>query len=169
MGDEETKRIMMIGAAVDGQAMALPIAFTDKVAYLAEQAKCEIIAEPLGEPFTLNMPAEDTLLGKGLSGRHGFTITGTATASVSGEEMHEVSRLLNEAAEDSVTMTLTPDERQLPRRMKKAIRATYRRDTKWRRKAANWRKREERTYIGHLTQDEDGVTFTGKPVGGNKS
>lgn len=169
MGDEEKKRVIMFGAAVDGKAMTLPIAFSDKVAYMSEQAKCEIIAEPLDEPFTLDMSVGESAFGKGLCGKHGFTITGTASIERSEEEMAEISRLLNGAAEDSLTMTLTPDERQLPRKMKKGFRAKYRRDTKWKRKANSWRKRNERTFIGHITQDEDGVTFTGKELGGSRS
>lgn len=59
---------------------------------------------------------------------------------------------------DKAQLTVIPDERLLPRRMKKALRRgrEYRRDTRWKRKAARWLERNTVSFTGSLHQDGDG-------------
>jgi hypothetical protein len=95
----------------------------------------------------------------------GFTATGTATIDEGGEEaLNSISRLLHNS--DSM-VTLTPDGSSLPRKMKKALRQgqRYRHDTKWKRKAARWQQHHSVTLLGSWTEDDEGVTFRGKPIG----
>lgn len=61
-----------------------------------------------------------------------------------------------------VTVQCFPDDRRLPRKMKKGHRATYQRDTKWKRKAADWRWRNRFEMTGTLHMDDEGITITGK-------
>lgn len=97
----------------------------------------------------------------------GFTMTGTATitTTTNGDEeaLNSISRLLHDS--DSM-VTLTPDGSSLPRKMKKALRQgqRYRHDTKWKRKAARWQQRHSVTLLGSWTEDDEGVTFRGKPI-----
>lgn len=91
----------------------------------------------------------------------GFTATGTATIDEGDEEaLNSISRLL---LDSDCTVTLTPNGSSLPRKMKKALRQgqRYRRDTKWKRKAARWQQRHSLKLLGRLTEDEDGITFRG--------
>jgi len=94
----------------------------------------------------------------------GFTATGTATIDEGDEEaLKSISRLLH----DSESMvTVVPNDSSLPRKMKKALRQgqRYRRDTKWKRKAARWQQRHSLTLLGRLTEDDEGITFRGKPI-----
>lgn len=94
----------------------------------------------------------------------GFTATGTATIDEGNEEaLNSISRLLNDS---DCMVTVVPDGRSLPRKMKKALRQgqRYRRDTRWKRKAARWEQRHSVKLLGRCTEDEDGVTFRGKPI-----
>ena len=94
----------------------------------------------------------------------GFTATGTATIEEGDREaLNSISRLFHDS--DSM-VTLTPDGRSLPRKMKKALRQgqRYHRDTKWKRKAARWQQRHSVTLLGSWTEDDEGVTFRGKPI-----
>jgi hypothetical protein len=63
-------------------------------------------------------------------------------------------------------VTLTPNGSSLPRKMKKALRQgqRYRHDTKWKRKAARWQQHHSVTLLGSWTEDDEGVTFRGKPI-----
>ena len=61
-----------------------------------------------------------------------------------------------------VTVTCFPSDSSLPRKMKKGNRATYRRDTKWKRKAAAWRWRNKFEVTGTMHFDDEGITITGK-------
>lgn len=94
----------------------------------------------------------------------GFTMTGTATIDEGDEEaLNSISRLLHDS--DSM-VTLTPDGSSLPRKMKKALRQgqRYHRDTKWKRKAARWQQCHSVKLQGRWTEDDEGVTFRGKPI-----
>ena len=94
----------------------------------------------------------------------GFTATGTATIDEGDEEaLNSISRLLHDS---DCRVTLVPDGSSLPRKMKKALRQgqRYRRDTKWKRKSARWQQRHSVTLLGSWTEDDDGVTFRGKPI-----
>jgi len=94
----------------------------------------------------------------------GFTMIGTATIDEGNEEaLNSISRLLHDS--DS-TVTLVPDGSSLPRKMKKALRQgqRYRRDTKWKRKAARWQQRHSLKLLGRLTEDDEDITFRGKPI-----
>ena len=62
---------------------------------------------------------------------------------------------------DKVTVTVFPDDRRLPRKMKKGFRAKYLRDTKWKRKASNWRWRKRFEMTGTLHMDDGGITISG--------
>lgn len=93
-----------------------------------------------------------------------FTMTGTATIDEGDEEaLNSISRLLHDS---DCTVTLVPDGSPLPRKMKKALRQgqRYRRDTKWKRKAARWQQRHSVKLMGSWTEDNEGVTFRGKPI-----
>lgn len=95
---------------------------------------------------------------------NGFTATGTVTIDEGGEEvLNSISRLLH--ASDSV-VEFIPHGSSLPRKMKKALRQgqRYRRDTKWKRKAERWQQRHSVTLMGSWTEDDEGITFRGKPI-----
>ena len=97
----------------------------------------------------------------------GFTATGTVTitTTINGNEdvLNSISRLLHES--DSM-VECAPNGNSLPRKMKKALRQgqRYRRDTKWKRKAARYQQRHSVKLLGRLTEDDEGVTFRGKPI-----
>lgn len=94
----------------------------------------------------------------------GFTATGTATIDEGDEEaLNSISRLLHDS---DCMVTVVPDGRSLPHKMKKALRQgqRYRRDTKWKRKAARWQQRHSVTLLGSWTEDDEGITFRGKPI-----
>ena len=94
----------------------------------------------------------------------GFTATGTVTIDEGGEEaLNSISRLLHDS--DSM-VTFIPNGNPLPRKMKKALRQgqRYHRDTKWKRKAARWQQRHSLKLLGRLTEDDEGITFRGKPI-----
>ena len=94
----------------------------------------------------------------------GFTATGTATIDEGGEEaLNSISRLLHDS---DCMVECVPDGSSLPRKMKKALRQgqQYRRDTKWKRKAARWQQRHSLKLLGRCTEDDEGVTFRGKPI-----
>ena len=93
----------------------------------------------------------------------GFTATGTVTIEGNEEILNSTSRLLHDS---DCTVTLVPDGSSLPRKMKKALRQgqRYRRDTKWKRKAARWQQRHSVTLLGSWAEDDEGVTFRGKPI-----
>jgi len=93
-----------------------------------------------------------------------FTATGTVTIDEGGEEaLNSISRLLH--ASDSVVECI-PHGSSLPRKMKKALRQgrRYHRDTKWKRKVARWQQRHSLKLLGRLTEDDEGITFRGKPI-----
>lgn len=96
-----------------------------------------------------------------------FTMTGTTTITTTtngGEEaLNSISRLLH--ASDSVVECI-PHGSSLPRKMKKALRQgqRYRRGTKWKRKAARWQQRHSVKLLGRWTENDEGVTFRGKPI-----
>lgn len=97
----------------------------------------------------------------------GFTATGTVTITTvtNGDEeaLNSISRLLHES--DGM-VECVPNGSSLPRKMKKALRQgqRYHRDTKWKRKAARWQQRHSVTLLGSWTEDDEGVTFRGKPI-----
>ena len=96
--------------------------------------------------------------------QEGFTATGTATIDEGDEEaLDSISRLLHNS---DCTVMLTPNGSSLPRKIKKALRQgqRYRRDTKWKRKAARWQQRHSVKLLGRWTEDGEGVTFRGKPI-----
>ena len=94
----------------------------------------------------------------------GFTATGTVTIANGDEEaLNSISRLLHDS--DSVVVCV-PNGSSLPRKMKKALRQGQRcrRDTKWKRKAARWQQRHSVKLQGRWTENDEGVTFRGKPI-----
>lgn len=94
----------------------------------------------------------------------GFTATGTATIDEGDEEaLKSISRLLHDS---DCMVECIPHGSSLPRKMKKALRQgqRYRRDTKWKRKAARWQQRHSLKLLGRLTEDDEGITFRGKPI-----
>ena len=143
MGDEETMKILQ----------GYPIFFgvgADAV-QIAETAKVEA--------------ADATMMAMVQSLYHepkGFSATGSVTISEDAEEtIAEIARQLNNS---EVQMDVVPSVKRLPRKMKKAIRtgSRYRRDTRWKRKAAQWQKRNKLILIGNITTDGYGsYTFTG--------
>jgi len=94
----------------------------------------------------------------------GFTATGTATIDEGDvEALNIISRLLHDL---DCMVEFVPNGSSLPRKMKKALRQgqRYRRDTKWKRKAARWQQRHSLKLLGRLTEDDEGVTFRGKLI-----
>jgi len=94
----------------------------------------------------------------------GFTATGTVMIDEGGEEaLNSISRLLHES---DCMVEYVPNGSPLPRKMKKALRQgqRYHRDTKWKRKATRWQQRHSLKLLGRLTEDDEGVTFRGKPI-----
>ena len=87
-------------------------------------------------------------------------LTLEATATVNADHT-SVAALMESIGCDKVQVNMIPDHRHLPRRMKKAVGATYRRDTKWKRKAALWLQRNTVAFTGRISHDKDGVTFSG--------
>ena len=97
----------------------------------------------------------------------GFTMTGTVTiaTTTNGDEeaLNSISRLLHES---DCMVEYVPNGSPLPRKMKKALRQgqRYRRDTKWKRKAARWQQRHSLKLQGRCMVDDEGITFRGKPI-----
>lgn len=94
----------------------------------------------------------------------GFTATGTVMIDEGDEEaLNSISRLLHES---DCMMECVPNGSSLPRKMKKALRQSqrYRRDTKWKRKAARWQQLHSLKLLGSCTEDDEGITFRGKPI-----
>ena len=94
----------------------------------------------------------------------GFTMTGTVTIDEGNEEaLNSISRLLHES---DCMVEYVPNGSSLPRKVKKALRQgqRYHRDTKWKRKAARWQQHHSLKLLGRLTEDDEGITFRGKPI-----
>lgn len=94
----------------------------------------------------------------------GFTATGTVTIDEGNKEaLNSISRLPHES---DCVVECVPNGSTLPRKMKKALRQgqRYRRDTKWKRKAARWQQRHSLKLLGRCTEDDEGITFRGKPI-----
>lgn len=135
------------------EKLVLPIFGTSDVAVLTP--------EPLvvcSDPFDFNPDYK-------FDAPKGFTMTASATID-KGEDVTiaSIARQLNSS---ELTMEVTPSIRHLPRKMKKAIIAgsRYHRDTRWKRKAAQWKKRNKLTLLGNITSDGNGdYTFTGRKV-----
>lgn len=94
----------------------------------------------------------------------GFTATGTVTIDEGDEEaLNSISRLLHDS---DCMVKCVPNGSFLPRKIKKALHQgqRYRRDTKWKRKAARWQQRHSLKLLGRCTEDDEGITFRGKPI-----
>ena len=97
----------------------------------------------------------------------GYTTTGTVTITTTTngaeEALNSISRLLHDS---DCMVQCVPNGSSLPRKTKKALLQgqRYRRDTKWKRKAARWQQRHSVTLLGSRTEDDEGVTFRGKPI-----
>ena len=94
----------------------------------------------------------------------GFTATGTVTIDEGSEEaLNSISRLLHDS---DCMVEYVPNGSSLPRKMKKALRQgqRYHRDTKWKRKAARWQQRHSVKLLSSWTENDEGVTFRGKPI-----
>lgn len=94
----------------------------------------------------------------------GFTATGTATIDEGDEEaLNRISRLLHDS---DCMVECVPNGSSMPRKMKKALRQgqRYRRDTKWKRKAARWQQHHSLKLLGRCTEDDEGITFRGKQI-----
>lgn len=94
----------------------------------------------------------------------GFTATGTVTIDEGdAEALNSISRLL---LDSDCMVECVPNGSPLPRKMKKALRQgrLYRRDTKWKRKAARWQQRHSLKLLGRCTEDDEGITSRGKPI-----
>lgn len=87
----------------------------------------------------------------------GFTFKGRATlVSVAKKDSW-----LNTQNFDKINLVTVPDDLHLPRKMKKGNRVTCQRSTKWKRKAARWRERNQHTFTGSLRQNGNDLTFEG--------
>lgn len=90
-----------------------------------------------------------------------FTITGNATMISTVTEKDSWLKSLNCA---NTRLVVEPDERRLPRKMKKGFRAKYHRFTKWKHKAALWLTREQIELSGNLQIKGEELTFEGCKV-----
>lgn len=91
----------------------------------------------------------------------GFSFTGIATLIGTATEKDSWLKSLNC---DRANMVVVPDERRLPRKMKKGSRAKYQRNTKWKRKAALWLMRNQIELSGHLSIKGEELTFEGSKI-----
>lgn len=97
----------------------------------------------------------------------GFTATGTVTINTTTNGNEEALNSISRLPLDSDCMVeCVPNGSPLPRKTKKALRQgqRYHRDTKWKRKAARWQQRHSVTLLGSWAEDDEGVTFRGKPT-----
>lgn len=140
---------------MEKEKVALPVYGINTAALLNPEpliiSSEQISLPPEVESFTCQFPK-------------GFTMTGTATIEEGDREaLNSISRLFHDS--DSM-VTLTPDGSSLSRKMKKALHQgqRYHRDTKWKRKAARWQQRHSVKLLGSWTEDEEGITFRGKPI-----
>ena len=88
----------------------------------------------------------------------GFSFTGSATLIGTATEKDSWLKALNS---DRANMVVVPDERRLPRKMKKGFRSKYQRNTKWKRKAALWLARNQMTLTGSLRVEGEKMTSEG--------
>lgn len=86
----------------------------------------------------------------------GFSFTGSAALIGTATEKDSWLKALNS---DRANMVVVPDERRLPRKMKKGSRAKYQRNTKWKRKAALWLARNQMTLTGSLRVEGEKMTL----------
>ena len=91
----------------------------------------------------------------------GFSFTGSATLIGTATEKDSWLKALNC---DRANMVVVPDERRLPRKMKRGFRAKYQRNTKWKRKAALWLMRNQIELSGHLSIKGGELTFEGSKI-----
>ncbi len=119
----------------------------------------ELLGEPISiGPGLLTSEGYDTY-----KKPRGFHSTFTADK----EEEDTIASVARQLNNSKLMMEVTPNIRNLPRKMKKAILTgqRYRRDTRWKRKAAQWKKRNKLTLLGNITSDGNGdYTFTGCKV-----
>ena len=140
---------------MEKEKLLLPIFGTNTVAVLNPEplviSSDHLFVAPEEERDTYQLPK-------------GFTATGTAMIDDGDEEaLNSISHLLHDS---DCTVTLVPHGSSLPRKMKKGLRQgqRYHRDTKWKRKAARWQQRHSVKLLGSWTEDEEGITFRGKPI-----
>lgn len=143
---------------METEKVILPIFGTNTVAVLNPEplviSSDQLFVAPEEERDTYQLPK-------------GFTATGTATitTTTNGDEeaLNSISRLLHDS---DCMVECVPNGSFLPRKIKKALRQgqRYRRDTKWKRKAARWQQRHSVTLLGSWTEDDEGITFRGKPI-----
>lgn len=147
MGDEETMKMLQGGQ--------LFIGIGSNTVQIAETAKVEAIDGPMfteGERGLYRKPK-------------GFSATYSATISEDAEDA--INSIARQLIKSEVVMDVTPNAKHLPRKMKKAFRtgSRYRRDTKWKRKAARWQQRNKLSLLGNITHDDNGdYIFTGMAV-----
>lgn len=91
----------------------------------------------------------------------GFSFTGSATLIGTATEKDSWLKALNS---DRANMVVVPDERRLPRKMKKGFRVKYQRNTKWKRKAASWLARNQIELAGNLCIKEEELVFEGRKI-----
>lgn len=84
------------------------------------------------------------------------TLTGNATLISTTTEKDSWLKKLNC---DNARLVVEPDERRLPRKMKKGFRAKYHRFTKWKHKAELWLTREQIKLSGNLQIKGEELTF----------
>lgn len=87
----------------------------------------------------------------------GFVITGEAVVEGRADTLE---RLFMD--KDDVQVCMVPNDLCLPRKMKKAFRASHGRDTKWKHRALAWRNANQKTFTGRISSDHDGITFTAR-------
>ena len=140
---------------MEKEKVVLPIFGTNTAAVLNPEplviSSDQLFVAPEEERVTYQLPK-------------GFTATGTVTIDGGNEEvLNSTSRLLHES--DCIVECVFNGS-LLPRKMKKALRQgqRYHRDTKWKRKAARWQQRHSVKLLGRWAEDDEGITFRGKPI-----
>ena len=139
MGDEETMNMLkdgrlFIGIGADAvQLVSEPITISDKNPLFGTQE---------GKSESYEFPES-------------ISLETTVSTPTTATRIDSWMRSLNC---DRAQVNIIPDDRHLPRRMKKALRQgkRYRRDTRWKRKAARWLERNTVTFQGRMSHDDDG-------------
>ena len=142
MGDEETMNMLkdgrlFVGIGADAVQLASePITISDKNPLFGTQE---------GKSESYKFPKSISL----------ETTVSTPTTATS---IDSWMRSLNC---DRAQVNIIPDDRHLPRRMKKALRQgkRYQRDTRWKRKVARWLERNTVTFQGRMSHDDDGNLY----------
>lgn len=99
--------------------------------------------------------------GNSYNGRKGFMLEGKGKVS---PEVDFWSRWLCSDSPNQVRLLISPNVRHFPRNMKKGLCVKYQRNTKWKRKAASWLKRNQIELAGNLCIKEEELVFEGRKI-----